>query len=570
VQQRFATQIRCGLLGALCALALIAGAQAKKPEATPGKGPPAAKPDRPDKPDKPAKSEAPQVADPAESAYLTYDYIFVDSREIEAYLQGMMRRLLAAQGVKLDVPDILIRSCEAFDIFTDANRNIVVSTALLREVGSEDELAAALAHELSHQILKHPQRKNAARAFPMGLETVSLVKTAANRSQGASRTAYSGNLNNMGQESLPNTQAASLIWSDILAPGWNRKQERAADQTGFELMRAAGYDPSAFGALFQKLHAAQGKRSERLELLKKVMLAKAKSSKPKKSAKPASEADKMADDLKNTLTEGAAEAIVAGLASFNRDYDSPDERQRLLAAYAREHRQKKLSTVRPVRRYKEVLRQGAGARVLAADAAAVQTLNALTSKNMTGADKAVQGVLPKIPYKNLAAPHLNLAAGAWHHVRGRPQVGEQYANAWLAAKRPPAQAYVWVAYYQATRKEFTRAIGTLEQGRKRVGNSAPFLPHLVSLARAAGQKTKAEGYAVECLEEDQKNMGTMMANMVRGQQVPSGLYADCVRRLGHEPQAGKDQNAAFQAIKHPVETTKSLSGKIRDKFRRNQ
>ena len=82
---------------------------------------------------------------------------------------------------------------------------------------------------------------------------------------------------------------------------------------------------------------------------------------------------------------------------------------------------------------------------------------------------------------------------------------------------------------------------TLEQGRRRVGNSAPFLPHLVSLARAAGQNDKAEDYAVECLKEDQKNTSNMIANMVRGQQVPSGLYADCVQRLGHVPQPGRSR-----------------------------
>jgi predicted Zn-dependent protease len=552
--------IKAVICGALCALTLAAAAEAKKPGVEKS-----AKSGAENKNEKEA-SKAP-VADPAESAYLTYDYIFVDAPQTEAYLESLIRQLLAAKGLAMDVPDILIRSSGDFDIFTDANRNLVVSTALLRQTESEDELVAALAHEISHQILRHPQRKGAARAFPMGLETVALVKSAANRSQGAGRGAYSGNIRNLHQESLANTQAASLIWNDIVAPGWNRKQERAADRNGFELMRAAGYDPSAFAALFQKLHDARGKRTERLEHLKKVMLARARETKDQKAS---AKQDALADSVRNTVTEGAAEAVIAGLASFNREYDSPDERQKMLAEYARAHREKKLSTVQPMRRLKQALRQGAGAELLAADAAAIQTLNALTTKDMARADKAVKRILPATPGARLRAPHLNLAVGAWYHLRGQPKLGEQYAKAWLAAKRPPAQAYVWVAYYQATRQELTRAIRTLEQGRERVGNSAPFLPHLVSLARAAGQKENAESYAVQCLEEDQKNAANVVANLFRGQQVPSGLYADCVQRLGHEPQAGKDRNAAMHALKHPVETTKSLSGKVRDKFRRDK
>ncbi len=516
------------------------------------------------------KEETPALADPAESAYLTRDYIFVDSSAIESYLSGLMRQLLIAKGAKLEVPDILIRSSDAFDIFTDARDNIVITTELLRQVGSEDELTAALGHELSHQIFKHPQRKDAARAFPLGLETVSMIKTAASRSQG-SRSAYTGTLNNMGEESLAGTQAASLIWSDLLAPAWNRKQERAADQNGFELMRAAGYDPSAFGALFQKLHDAAGKRSQRMELLKKAMLAKAHANKPAASAatKPGS-ADQIAQDMKATLSEGAAEGIITGLASFNRDYDTADERQLQLANYAREHREKQLPTVKPTRRFKEVLRTGSGARLLAADAAAIRTLNALSTHDMATADKNVKIAFPIPSGSRVPSPHLNFAIGAWNHVHGRPKTGEQYARLWLAARRPPAQAYVWVAYYQATRRELSAAIGTLEQGRRRVGSAAPFLPHLVSLARAAGQNDKAEAYALECLKEDQKNTGNMIANMVRGQQVPSGLYADCVQRLGHEPQAGKDQNAALQVLKKPVEASKSLAERMREKLHRDK
>ena len=552
MQQR---QIKAWALGLLCASSLTTDVDAKKP------GGDASHEGKHD-------TEQVEVGDPAESAYLTYDYIFVDAPQIEAYLQELIRRLLAAQDVKIEVPRILLRSSEDFDLFTDASRNLVVTTELLRKVDSEDELSAALGHEVSHQILKHPQRKNAARAFPMGLDTLSMVRAAASHSKGVSRYTYSGNLDDFGQDSLTNLQAANLIWSDLISPSWNRKQERAADQNGFVLMRAAGYDPSAFGVLFERLHAAAGKRSARMELLKKAMLAKAKESKPRKAA--AKQSDEIADNLKNTLTEGAAEAVISSLASFNRDYDSPDERQRLLAEYARTHREKKLSTGKSTGRFKAVLKQGAGARLLADDAAGIQTLNALTTHDMATADKAVKRLLPATEGGRVASPHLNLAVGAWYHVHGKPQVGEQYAKAWLAAKRPPANAYVWVAYYQAMRREFTRSIATLEQGRKRVSNSAPFLPHLVTLARAAGENDKAEAYAVECLKEDQKSVGNVVANMIRGPQVPSGLYADCVKRLGHVPAAAKDENAAVEAFKHPVAATKSLGEKIREKFHRNK
>ncbi len=67
-------------------------------------------------------------------------------------------------------------------------------------------------------------------------------------------------------------QTSSLLWSDFIAPSWNRNQEREADANGFELMRAAGYDPSAFGLLFGKLQAAEVQRSQRMQVLKKALV----------------------------------------------------------------------------------------------------------------------------------------------------------------------------------------------------------------------------------------------------------------------------------------------------------
>ena len=136
-----------------------------------------------------------------ETAYLARDFIFVDSPEIEGYLRGVARRLLDAKGVKMEAPNILLQSSDSFTVFTDANRNLVVSTGALRSIESEDELAAVLGHELSHLILKHPQNKDAFSALPVGVDAVGSVKGAAAQLKGQSGQ-YSGELKNFGQEGL--------------------------------------------------------------------------------------------------------------------------------------------------------------------------------------------------------------------------------------------------------------------------------------------------------------------------------------------------------------------------------
>ena len=502
------------------------------------------------------------LGDPAESAYLTRAYIFVDAPQIDTYLRAVAKRLLDAGNARIAMPSVLVYSSSAFDFFTDSKRNLIVSTGALRELSSEDELAAVLSHELSHLILGHPQKKDAMRAFPIGVETLGYVAAAADRLHASTAQTYSNSLANFGDNGLSNTQAVTLIWSDIISPSWNRKQERAADANGYDLMTAAGYDPSAFGSLFQKLHAAETQRSERMELLRKAMLAKI-AQKPEATN---SEFDSFVASLKGKLKASVVNLVTERLSSFNRDYDSPDVRQQALAKYAQEHRLTGQRPAHPASAFAATLKQGSGQSLLSLDDASIRTLNALNARDKSQAKTNSQRLLAASAGGNPPAAHLNLAIGAWYQANGRADLAEQRARAWLSGHRPPAQAYVWVAYYEATRKELTRAISTLERGRRRVGNAAPFLPHLVSLARASGQDALAEKYTYECAEEDSKNSSNVVTAFFKGSQVPSGLYADCVQRLGHVPQS---DNGVMHAVKNPIETTKGFASKIRDKFRRN-
>ncbi len=478
------------------------------------------------------------IEENGETPYLARDFIFVDSPEIEGYLHAVSQRLLDAKGIKMELPNVLVQSSDSFTVFTDSNRNLIVSTGALRAIESEDELAAVLGHELSHLILKHPQNKDALSALPQGMDAAGSVRGAAAQLRGQNAVATgatTGEPKTFGQDGLANAQTASTLWSDFLAPGWNRKQERAADEQGFELMRAAGYDPSAFGTLFQKLHAAEAKRTERMQVLKTSLVAGARASTAKLAASSTatSQATSLVGGANGALADNASEALIEQLSVFNREYDSPDERQAALSAYAREHREKKRAPA-PEMQWKDVAQSGAGAKLLALDADAGNTLDALAAKNWAAASKAVAG-LGKGDLKQPSA-HLNLAVGTFYETGGKHEIGERSAQAWLEAKHPPAQAYSWSAWYQSTHQNYAGAIETLEAGLKRVGASAPFLPNLVSMAHAAGDNALAERYTQECANEDRKSAGTLKT-LLDATPAPSGLHAECLRRLGYTPAA---------------------------------
>lgn len=75
--------------------------------------------------------------------------------ELESYVQSVVDRLLV-QSPMTGIPvDVHIRASEEFGAMATADANIFVDVGLIRKVKSEDQLAFALGHELSHIILGH-------------------------------------------------------------------------------------------------------------------------------------------------------------------------------------------------------------------------------------------------------------------------------------------------------------------------------------------------------------------------------------------------------------------------------
>ncbi|MET0281322.1 MAG: M48 family metalloprotease [Steroidobacteraceae bacterium] len=512
---------------------------------------------------------SPYAADRAATAlapYLARQYVFVDSPAVTQYLESIVQRLLDTQGGKAQMPRLMVYSSDSFNLFTDAAGLLVVSTGALRSMSSEDELAAALSHELSHLLLGHPHQKDSLRAFPLGVETMEAVVIAASKLRGNGRPP-SGDLSRYGGQGLVSTQAASLLWSDILFPGFNRKQERAADQRGFDLMQAAGYDPSAFGDLFQKLAVAAAKRSARLEVLKNVMISRAQArakpiaSQQQKGLK--AEATQLAEGVRSKLSRSAVETVIDGIAGLSREYDSPDQRQAMLANYAGTHVPAK-GVVRAASRFQANLRRGGGKQLLDADAAGLVLLDALAG-GKTEEARRQSAVLARAG-ATLPSAHLHLPLGAWSENQQQRALADRHARDWAASRLAPSQAYLWAASAAALRKDYSGAVQVLQQGRAQVGNAAPFLPPLVSMARAAGRRQEAEDFTMECRKEDDRNAGARITAMFRADALPTGLYAECVGRLGYEPEKAKEQNAAVRMLKKPVEAGKQLTKKVRDKM----
>lgn len=152
--------------------------------------------------------------------------------QVERYLDGVIARLhpgVLPEGERLHVRVIVDSSLNAFAL---PNGALFIHTGMLARLDNEAQLAAILAHELTHAVNRH------------GLKSYRSIK---NNTAFASVMAVGG-----GGSLLGLLGAFGAISS---ATGYSRDLEREADAHGFQLALAAGYDPREGARVFRELQA---------------------------------------------------------------------------------------------------------------------------------------------------------------------------------------------------------------------------------------------------------------------------------------------------------------------------
>lgn len=175
----------------------------------------------------------------------------VEDPLLEGYVSGIWQQLMQAaqargelttemrQGFAWDVMLIRDRSVNAFAL---PGAYMGVHLGLIGVVGDENELAAVLAHELSHVTQRHISRlmTRQQRQTPWLMGAIFLGMLAASRSPDAAGAVMTG-----GQALAIQTQL-----------NFSRDMEREADRVGFGVMAGAGYAPQGFVSMFEKLQQA--------------------------------------------------------------------------------------------------------------------------------------------------------------------------------------------------------------------------------------------------------------------------------------------------------------------------
>lgn len=165
-----------------------------------------------------------------------------DRPELTDYLNRL------GQGLALSSPRPAIYSGYHFAVldtsevnaFASPGGHILVTRGLLAMAGSEDELAAALAHEISHVALGHGL------ASVQGMRIAQIASDyaiGAGKSSGGDLEAFSSAFG----------EAIAELAKIILFSGYSQGFELQADQEARAILGRSGYDPNALAALIAKM-----------------------------------------------------------------------------------------------------------------------------------------------------------------------------------------------------------------------------------------------------------------------------------------------------------------------------
>lgn len=440
----------------------------------------------------------------------------IDAPALSDYLNDVLGKILAVAPEQNVPARVYVKDSNEINAAALPSAAIILPMGILRNIEYDDELAFVLGHELSHVLQRHHEADWYVTAQKHSLAAMELGFGIAQ----AYRHRFADQVENQLDDLMLANEATLMLSESLLAPAWTRGQEDEADVLGLDLMREAGYRPSAAFSVLAKLGEAEknqtasgpaagqrvvdyiGSRTETTGLRRYLD--------PKK--------------LREAV-EGAAKQAWAWVnRQLGRNHRTYEERKTYLSDYAERYKGPATGAMRPAPWSEEGRKAGRGA-FGQHDARAMRAI----FDNYELALQAEQALLDKHDApgalrlaRQAARPPLQHAAYPWvviydaQAAQRKRDAGRQELRQALASGEPALVIYYRMLDKPLTERKWEEASRLVEDARENVGDAPQILPLRVYLLARQQRKAEAVLLNTQCVLEYPDIAGALCKQALEG------------------------------------------------------
>jgi beta-barrel assembly-enhancing protease len=386
-------------------------------------------------------------------------------RDYQAYATALYRKLQAQSGVTGLPGAVYVLAKSDLEASSTPDGNVFLSIGWVKSLDSEDELAALLAHELAHVLLRHHDTTVLA---SIQKQFKTLAGLGAGLKNQLSSESQSPVPMSAGQtKALQRMEVMIDVTEGALLPAWSRGQENEADRLGFDLLVKAGYSPVGMTNLLQRIANWEDQQSKAKQAQQQEM----------QSQLDALVAGGKAGDA---AKQGLLSAVADFKAELATSHDGADKRAGTLAEYTdKHHANAPLPAIRKVE-YQRLV-GGTGVKpVLDAYAKVFDGVVKLRDGRYADAEKVLaETVRAGAPAQSHVQPnyHMHLALAAL----GRAADAQRYLQRSFNAPEPAWKPFETAMRQLGKRGDRVGALGVAEIARRQFKDAPALLPELVGI-----------------------------------------------------------------------------------------
>jgi beta-barrel assembly-enhancing protease len=406
----------------------------------------------------------------------------VPLRDYQAYANGLYRKLQQLSGVTGLPGAVYVLAKNDLEASSTPDGNVFLSVGWVRSLETEDELAALLAHELAHVLLRHHDTTALAsiqkQVKSLAARGAGLKNQLANENKGAAPLSAGQN------KALQRMELLIDVTEGAVLPAWSRGQENEADRLGFDLLVKAGYSPVGMTNLLERIASWEEQQ------------AKAK----------AAQQQEMQTQLDALVASGKAgdaakQGLMSAVSDFKLDlakgHEGADKRAAELTLYTdKHHANAALPPLRKAEYQKMVGAQGVRP-VLDAYAKVFDGVSKLRENRYTEAEKALaETVRAGAPAQAHVQPNYNMYLAL--AALGRAADAQKHLQRSFAAPEPAWKPFETAMRQLGQRGDRAGALGVAEMAQRQFKQAPALLPELVGIYTELRYTDEAKAAMTTC------------------------------------------------------------------------